>query len=177
MIFDSARWHTRLSIWSDEWKNLPADQAHDEARREADRAVEQLQQAVDSGFADLEASGGTMPWTRSGAGPTSRNWSRTWKSGSGHVPREPLRGGARVRAGTPKALSSRAERVSLSRADRAAVLYAAGVLQHDRRRPQEARAALVEARSACEQLLQARPSDARIQTLQAGISRALATLD
>src|SRR4051812_33790930 len=54
-MFDGARWHARLSLWADERKSLPTLREQDEAQREADRAVEQLQRATESGFADLEA--------------------------------------------------------------------------------------------------------------------------
>jgi eukaryotic-like serine/threonine-protein kinase len=175
-MFDSARWHTRLSIWSDEWKNLPADQAHDEARREADRAVEQLQRAIDSGFAELDQlrKDTALDPLRARA-----DFQKLVAKLEQRLRPRPKSSVVEASSGdTPKALpDSRAERIAQSRADRAAVLYAAGVLEHVRKRPQEARAALVEARSACEQLLQARPSDARIQTLLAGIHRALGGLD
>ncbi len=54
-MFDGASWHARLSVWAGERKRSLANQQQDEAQREADRAVEQLQRAIESGFADLAA--------------------------------------------------------------------------------------------------------------------------
>jgi serine/threonine-protein kinase len=175
-MFDGARWHARLSRWAEERKSPLANQEQEEARREADRAVGQLQQAIESGFADLDA-----------------------------IRREealdPLRGRAdfqklvasleeRLKArprGVPVVVGSegkpaagpgeRAEQVFRARADRAAVLHAVGVIEQSRNHHNEARAALDEARVLCEQLLAERPNDAPLRATLADTHKALDVLD
>jgi tetratricopeptide (TPR) repeat protein len=176
IMFDGARWRARLSLWADERKNSPADQEQDEAHREADRAVEQLRRAIESGFADLDAIRseealdplrGRADFQKLVADLEERLKSR---------PR-----GAPVVAGSESKPAAspgdRAERVFRARADRAAVLHAAGVIEQGRNRHHEARAALDEARVLCEQLLGERPGDAPLRATLADTHRALGVLD
>jgi serine/threonine protein kinase/tetratricopeptide (TPR) repeat protein len=175
-LFDGACWHARLSLWADETKRSVADPGQDEAHREADRAVEQLQRAIESGFADLDAIRknealdplrGRADFQKLVADLEERLTSR---------PR-----GAPVVARSedkPAPVSvSRAERVFRARADWVAVLHAVGVIEEGRNRHHEARAALDEARVFCEQLLGERPIEAPLRAPLADTHRALGSLD
>jgi serine/threonine-protein kinase len=55
IMFDGARWHARLSLWSEENKSPLVNSEQDTAHLHADRAVQQLQRAIESGFDDLNA--------------------------------------------------------------------------------------------------------------------------
>jgi tetratricopeptide (TPR) repeat protein len=166
-MFNAACWHARLSTPARQGQNPPTNQEQAEAGREADRAVEQLQRAIESGFADLNAI-------------------RTRKE------LDPIRGRedfkllfatleqtVRSRPAPTKVTStpSRAERVFQARADRAASMAAAGALYRGTSRPDQARVALDEARVLCELLLKERPGDATLRATLTETHSALAGLD
>jgi serine/threonine-protein kinase len=165
-VFDGACWHARLSVWADERKNSLPTQELDEAHREADRAVEQLRQAIEAGFADLDAiqSNQALDPLRGRA-----DFQKLVANLEERLKARPQGAPVAARPGdrpTP-APGERAERVFQARADRAAVLHAVGVVQTGRGRRDAGRAALAEARALCERLLEERPSDARLRALLA----------
>jgi tetratricopeptide (TPR) repeat protein len=176
IMFDGARWHARLSQWADERKSLLADQEQDEVHQEADRAVEQLRRAIETGFADLDAIRrekaldplrGRADFQKPVADLEARLKAR---------PRgAPLVAGSEGKPANGPV--SRDERVFRARADRAAVLHAVGVIQQGRNRHREARAALDETRVLCEQLLGERPGDAPLRAMLADTHMALGGLD
>jgi hypothetical protein len=176
IMFDGARWRARLSLWAAERKASLTDQEEDEVHREADRAVEQLQRAVESGFADLGAirTDEALDPLRGRA-----DFQKLVANLEGRLKARPQ--GAPVVAGPQgkPALGpgERAERVFRARADRAAVLHAVGVIQRGRNRPHEARVALEEARVLCEVLLGERPGDALLRATLADTHRELSGLD
>jgi serine/threonine-protein kinase len=176
VMFDGARWHARLSLWADERKTSPADQEQDEAHWEADRAVEQLRRAVETGFADLEAirTDKALDLLRGRADFQKLVASLEAQSKVRPLGDPPVAGSENRPAPSPV---PRDERVYRARADRAAILYAVGVIEESRSRHYEARAALDEARVLCEQLLVERPSDAPLRATLADTHRALGVLD
>jgi tetratricopeptide (TPR) repeat protein len=175
LMFDGAGWHARLSLWADERKGAYTNQEPDEAQSEADRAVEQLQRAIESGFADLEAIRGNQLLDplrgRADFQKLVANLDERLKARSRKAP---LAAGSESQPALSQV--SRAERVFRSRADRAAILHAVGVIQQSRNHHHEARAALDEARVLCEQLLGERPSDASLRATLANTHRALGVL-
>jgi tetratricopeptide (TPR) repeat protein len=176
VMFDGACWHARLSLWADERKSSLASQELDEAHREADRAVEQLQRAIESGFADLDAIRRQKALDPLRSRADFQNLVASLEERLKARPR-----GAPVVAGlegkpAPGA-GDRAERIFRARADRAAVLHAVGMIAQGRNRHREARTALDEARVICEQLLAERPSDAPLRATLAATHRALGVLD
>jgi tetratricopeptide (TPR) repeat protein len=175
-MFDGACWYARLSRWAGERKSSLAEKEQDETHREADRAVEQLQRAIESGFGDLDAI------RRHEALDPLRGRADFQKLVADLEERLKLRPqGAPVVAGSEDkpapGPASQAERVFRARADRAAVLHAVGVIEQGRNRHNEARAALDGARVLCEQLLGERPSDAPLRATLADTLRALDVLD
>ncbi len=175
-MFDGACWHARLSLWADERKTSLTNQEQDEAHREADRAVEQLQRAVESGFADLVAV------RRNKALDPLRGRADFQKLVAILEERlRPRSQGAPAVAGPDSGPApspgAPAERVFRARADRAAVLHAVGVVQWLSRRHDEARDALDETRVLCEQLLRERPSDAPLRATLADAHRTLGSMD
>jgi serine/threonine-protein kinase len=176
LIFDGACWHARLSRWAGERKSSPEHQEEDEAHGEAQQAVEQLQRAIESGFADLEAIRGNKLLDplrgRADFQKLVANLDERLKS---HPPGAPVVAGSEDKpAPGPE---ERAERVFRARADRAAILHAVGVIQQGENHHREARAALDEARVVCEQLLGERSSDASLRAILADTRRALGVLD
>jgi serine/threonine-protein kinase len=176
IMFDGARWHTRLSLWAGERKDSSENQQQDEAHREADRAVEQLQRAIESGFADLDAIRRDKALDplrgRADFQKLVANLEERLKARPQSTPVV-----ARLEDKPPLDLGDRAERVFRARADRAAVLHAVGVIYRVRNHPHEARVALDEARVLCEQLLGERPGDAPLRATLADTQMALGSLD
>jgi hypothetical protein len=176
LMFDGACWHARLSRWADEWKSSLANQEGDEAQREADRAVEQVRRAIESGFTDLDAIRRDKALDPLRDRADFRNLVANLEERLTSRPRSApvvARSESKPAAGPV----SRAERLFRARADRVAVLHAVGVIQQDRNRHHEARAALDEARVLCEQLLAERPGDAPLRATLADTHRALGVLD
>jgi serine/threonine-protein kinase len=166
-ILDAARWHARLSNPARQGHSPPTNQEQAEAGRDADRAVEQLQRAIESGFADLNAI-------------------RTQKDLDTLRGREDFKllvasleqkVGRRTASTTATSTPSRAERVFRARVDRAASLAAVGVLYRGKSRPDEARVALDEARVLCQLLLKERPGDAKVRATLTETHSALAGLE
>ncbi|WP_435011913.1 protein kinase domain-containing protein (plasmid) [Tundrisphaera lichenicola] len=177
LIYDGASWHARLSLWADERKGSLANQDQDEAHREADRAVEQLQQAVESGFADLEAvrKNNALDPLRDRA-----DFQKLVANLEERLRPRPQAAPAMVavpESGPASSPVSGAERVFRARADRAAVLHAVGVVQRLHKRHDEARDWLEKARLLCEQLLRERPSDTSLQATLADTHRTLGSMD
>jgi hypothetical protein len=176
ILFDGACWHARLSLWADERKSSIPDQEHDEAHLEADRAVEQLRRAIETGFADLDAIRRDKALDplrgRTDFQKVVADLEERLKS---HPRSAPVVAGSEDKPAPGP--GDRAERIFRARADRAAVLHAVGVIQQGRNHHHEARAALDEARVLCEQLLGERPSDASLRATLADTHRALGVLD
>jgi serine/threonine-protein kinase len=175
VMFDGAIWHARLSAWANERRGVLANQEQNEAHREADRAVEQLQRAIEAGFTDLNA-------IRSDA---TLDPLRARSDFQKLVARLEARLKARrkddLTAGPEPAPAAdplpRAERVFRARALRAAILHAAGVIQRGRNHRREARTALDEARALCEGLLRERPSDITLPSILADTQGELDSLN
>ncbi len=175
-MFDAALWHARLARWADEWKQSGGDREQDEAHREADRAVETLRRAVDSGFADLETirGGNDLDPLR------GRADFQALVAGLDERLKAPRREApaAATSVGTSATASaSRAERVFRARVDRAAVLRAAGLIHWGRNHRTEARATMDELRVYCERLLAERPDDATLRAMLADTNWSLGRLD
>jgi serine/threonine-protein kinase len=168
-MFDGACGHARLSIPHGDGKSPPSTEEQAEARREADRAIEQLQRAIETGFADLNAIRtqkdldplrGRDDFKQLVRSLEERVWVRSQA--------------APVAAAGPV---SRAERVFQARVDRAAGLHAVALIQRSRGHRDEARVALDEARVLGEQLLRERPGDVTLQVTLAATHRSLGSLD
>ena len=176
LMFDGATWHARLSLWADERRSTPTNQEQDEARREADRAVDQLRRAIESGFTDLEAirRDKALDPLRSRADfeklvTKLEERLRTRAQGAPVV--------ARSESQPAPGLGSRAERVFQARTDHATVLHAAGMIHRVRGHHDEARDALDAARVLCEQLLGERPGDAPLRATLVDTHRTLGSMD
>jgi serine/threonine-protein kinase len=172
LLFDGACRHARLSLWAGERKPSLASQELDEAHREADRAVEQLQRAVEAGFADLDAIRGNQALDplrgRADFHELVTSLERRLKARQHGAP------GASGPVDEPiPSPGDRAERVFQARADRAGVLHAVGVIQTGRGRRDAGRAALEEARVLCERLLEERSTDPRLRATLAAIREQL----
>ena len=139
----TAPWYARLSLWEDARKGSATDQERDQANRGADRAVESSPAGYRGRVLRPRSDPRrTRPWTRSATGPTSRRWSRTWRSGSRHFaarPRLPAKSegkpagpGLAGRAGLP------------GRRSHLAVVLAVGLIRWDRDHRPEARATMDE---------------------------------
>ena len=175
-MFDAACWHARLSLWADEWKTSPTIQEQDETHREADRAVQQLRRAIESGFADLEAirRDRVLDPLR-GRGDFQKLVADLEERLKAHPRGAPVV--ARSASEPARGPVTRAERVFRARADRAAVLHAVGVIQRVRGRHDEARNALDDTCRLCEQLLGERPDDAPLRATRADGHRMLGVMD
>jgi tetratricopeptide (TPR) repeat protein len=176
LMFDGAGWHARLSLWATQWKGKFTGREPDDAQSEADRAVEQLRRAIETGFADIEAirRDKALDLLRG-----RRDFQKLVARLEERLKARPL--GAPLVAGSESRPApgpvSRAERVYRARADRAATLHAVGVIEQSRNHHHEARAALDEARVLCEQLLAERPSDAVLRATLADTHRVLGVRD
>lgn len=176
VMFDGALWHARLSAWADQKRGAPASEEHDEAHREADRAVEQLQRAIDSGFTDLDAirNAGELDPLR---GRADFKKLVAILEARTKAPPQPASAAAGSQPESVHDRASTVERIFGARADRAAILHAIGVIERGRDHHREAKSALEEARVVCEQLLTERPGDESLRARLVDIQRAVSGLD
>ena len=162
-IFQNACFHAKQSIPVAQGDEPPTSQEQIDARREAERAIEQLTRAIEEGFDKLDA----IRTTEDLAPLRGRDdFKQLVAKLADHLDKRPRAStGVATHDGPWAPLpKTDAERARQEKIDRATSLHAVGLVQLSLNRLEQAQASLEEARALREQLAKENPKDVRTLT-------------